>query len=81
MADFKETLEVVKNSSCFMSFSFCKVQEDLATEETTVLDWNDTASIGEVADIIESFCDKEDKVFNALQRLQSFGKVTIEDEY
>jgi hypothetical protein len=30
MADFREVLEVSKNSTCFLSFSFYKTKEDLA---------------------------------------------------
>ena len=33
VTDFKETLEVKKNSKCFLSYSFNWMKEDLSTEE------------------------------------------------
>lgn len=54
MADFREVLEVSKNSTCFLSYSFCKTKEDLAVVDDDQLpnppmeiDWDDNATIGE----------------------------------
>jgi len=78
MEDFRETLEVAKNSSCFLSYSFCKRKEDLATEEgPTCVEYSDEATLGEVSDLIESFCEKEDQCFDAIQTLINTGRVEI----
>ena len=88
MADFRETLEVSKNSKCFLSFSFCKIKEDLAVVDDDQLpnppmeiEFADDATLGEVADLIERFSENEEQCFAALQRLQNNGKVTLTDEY
>lgn len=86
MSDFKETLEVVKNSSCF--FSFCWVKEDLAEVSENELpappseiDWSDEATLGEVVDKIEHMSNSEDQCQAAINQLFATGKVTIVDEY
>ena len=82
MEDFRETLEVTKNSSCFLSYSFCKTKEDLAAEEgPTSVEYSDEATLGEVSDLIESFCNTEDKCFDAIQKLMNTGKVLISVSY
>jgi len=88
MADFRETLEVSKNSTCFLSFSFCKTKEDLAlidegelSNPPVEIEFADDATLGEVADLIERFSENEEQCFAALQRLQNDGKVTLTDEY
>ena len=88
MADFRETLEVSKNSTCFLSYSFCRVKEGLAAVDEDQLpnppmeiEFADDATLGEVADLIERFSENEEQCFAALQRLQNNGKVTLTDEY
>ena len=81
MADFKETLEVSKNSTCFLSYSFCKTKEDLAVDETLDIEFSDSATLGEVADLIERFSQNEQQCFETLQTLRDTGKVVMEDEY
>jgi len=87
MADFRETLEVVKNSKCFLSFSFCKTKEDLATEEGILpnppmeIDWDDNATIGEVSDLIDSLSDSADESAMRIQQLLDTGKTTMIKEY
>lgn len=88
MADFKETLEVSRNHTCFLSYSWSWIKEDLTETDDNQLpfppaeiEWNDDASLGEVADKIESFCDKEDKVFEALSQLRDSGRIRLTDEY
>ena len=87
MADFRETLEVSKNSTCFLAFSWCRIKEDLATEEGMLpnppleIEFEQEATLGEVADLIERFSENEEQCFAALQRLQDNGKVTLTDEY
>ena len=88
MADFRETLEVSKNSTCFLSYSFCKVKEDLAAVDDDQLpnppmeiEFSDSATLGEVADLIERFSQDEAHCFMALQTLRNTGKVTMIDEY
>ena len=88
MADFRETLEVSKNSTCFLSFSFCKIKEDLAVADEDELpnppveiEFAENATLGEVADLIERFSENEEQCFAALQTLQNNGKVTLTDEY
>lgn len=89
MADFRETLEISRNNgACFMSYTWSWAKEDLAELDEDELqsppseiDWNADATIGEVADKIEHFCDKEDKVFIALQQLREFGKIKLVEEY
>ena len=87
MADFRETLEVVKNSTCFLSYSFCKVKEDLAIEEGILpnppmeIDWDDNATIGEVADLIDSLSDTSDEASVRIRQLLDTGKTTMIKEY
>ena len=87
MADFREILEVSKNSTCFLAFSWCRIKEDLATEEGMLpnppleIEFEQEATLGEVADLIERFSENEEQCFAALQRLQDNGKVTLTDEY
>jgi hypothetical protein len=87
MADFRKVLEVSKNSKSFLSYSFSWMKEDLSTEEGMLpnppmeIDWNDNATIGEVADLIERFSQDEAHCFMALQTLRNTGKVTMVDEY
>ena len=88
MADFRETLEVSKNSTCFRSFSFCKTKEDLAVVDDDQLpnppmeiEFADDATLGEVADLIERFSENEEECFAALQRLQNTVRLILTDEY
>lgn len=88
MADFRETLEVSKNSKCFLSFSFYKTKEDLAVVDEDELpnppvevEFAEDATLGEVADLIERFTENEEQCFAALQRLQDTGRLTLTDEY
>ena len=88
MADFREVLEVSKNSTCFLSFSFCKIKEDLAIVDDDQLpnppveiEFADDATLGEVADLIERFSENEEECFAALQRLQNTGRLILTDEY
>ena len=87
MADFRETLEVVKNSSCFLAFTWCKTKEDRATEEGMLpnppieIGWDDNATIGEVADLIDSLSDSADESTLRIQQLLDTGKVSMIKEY
>ena len=87
MADFRETLEVSKNSTCFLAFSWCRTKEDLSTEEGMLpnppleIEFEQEATLGEVADLIERFSENEQQCFAALQTLHNNGKVTLTDEY
>lgn len=87
MADFRETLEVRKNSTCFLAFTWCKTKEDLATEEGMLpnppmeIDWNDNATIGEVADLIDSLSDNADESTLRIQQLLDTGKTRMCKEY
>ena len=81
MADFRETLEVSKNSTCFLSYSFCKTKEDIAVDDQPEVDWSDNATLGEVADLIENFCETADKCQAAIECLFNTGRIKLEDEY
>ena len=87
MADFREVLEVRKNSTCFLSYSFCKTKEDLATEEGMLpnppmeIDWDDNATIGEVSDLIDKLSDTNDEATMRIQQLLDTGKVSMIKEY
>ena len=88
MADFRETLEVSKNSKCFLSFSFCRVKEDLALVDDDQLpnppmeiDWDDNATIGEVSDLIDKLSDTNDEACFRIQQLLDTGKTTMVKEY
>jgi hypothetical protein len=88
MADFREVLEVKKNSTCFLSFSFCKTKEDLAVVDEDQLpnppmefDWNDCATIGEVADLIDNLSDTSDEASVRIRQLLDTGKTTMIKEY
>ena len=87
MADFRETLEVKKNSTCFLSYSFCWTKEDLATEEGMLpnppmeIEFDVDATLGEVADLIENFCETADKCQAAIDALFNNGRIRISEEY
>lgn len=87
MADFRETLEVRKNSTCFLAFTWCKTKEDLATEEGMLpnppmeIDYDDNATIGEVADLIDSLSDTSDEASVRIRQLLDTGKTTMIKEY
>jgi hypothetical protein len=87
MADFREVLEVRKNSTCFLAFTWCKTKEDLATEEGMLpnppmeFDWDDNATIGEVADLIDSLSDTSDEASVRIRQLLDTGKTTMIKEY
>jgi len=87
MADFREVLEVRKNSTCFLAFTWCKTKEDLATEEGMLpnppmeIDWDDNATIGEVADLIDSLSDTSDEASVRIRQLLDTGKTIMIKEY
>lgn len=88
MADFRETLEVSKNSTCFLSYSFCKTKEDLALVDDDQLpnppieiEFDDNATIGEVSDLIDSLSDSADESAFRIQQLLDTGKTTMIKEY
>ena len=87
MADFREILEVQKNSKCFLSFSFCKTKEDLATEEGMLpnppmeIEFDDNATIGKVADLIDSLSDTNDEATMRIQQLLDTGRTRMVKEY
>ena len=87
MADFREVLEVRKNSTCFLAFTWCKTKEDLATEEGMLpnpsmkIDWDDNATIGEVADLIDNLSDTSDEASVRIRQLLDTGKTTMIKEY
>lgn len=81
MTDFREILEVSKNSTCFLSYSFCKTKEDLAVDDQPEVDWSDNATIGEVADLIDSLSDSTDEATMRIQQLLDTGKTTMIKEY
>ena len=87
MADFREVLEVKKNSTCFLSFSFCKTKEDLAIEEGMLpnppmeIDWDDCATIGEVSDLIDGLSDTSDEASVRIRQLLDTGRTRMVKEY
>ena len=87
MADFRETLEVSKNSTCFLSFSWCIIKEDLATEEGMLpnppieIEFEQEATASEVAELLDDFCETASKASNAITALLNNGKVTVVEEY
>jgi len=87
MADFRETLEVSKNSTCFLSYSFCKTKEDLAVEEGMLpnppmeIEFAEDATIGEVSDLIDSLSDTVDEASYRIQQLLNIGKTRMVKEY
>ena len=81
MADFKEILEVSKNSTCFLSFSFYKTKEGLAVDEALDIEFSDNATIGEVADLIDSLSDTSDEASVKIRQLLDTGKTTMIKEY
>ena len=88
MADFREILEVRKNSTCFLSYSFCKVKEDLAVVDDDQLpnppmeiEFDVNATIGEVSDLIDSLSDTSDEASVRIRQLLDTGKTTMIKEY
>lgn len=88
MADFREVLEVQKNSKCFLSFSFCKTKEDLALVDDNQLpnppmeiEFDDNATIGKVADLIDSLSDTNDEATMRIQQLLDTGRTRMVKEY
>ena len=87
MADFRETLEVSKNSTCYLAFSWCRIKEDLSTEEGMLpnppmeIEFEQDASLEEVSDTIENFCETASKATHAIEALLNNGKITVIEEY
>ena len=87
MADFIETLEVSKNSKCFLSFSWCRIKEDLSTEEGMLpnppmeIEFEQDASLEEVSEMIDNFCGTASKATHAIEALLNNGKTTVTEEY
>ena len=88
MTDFREVLEVSKNSTCFLSYSFCKTKEDLAlvnddqlSNPPIEIEFDDNATIGEVSDLIDSLSDSADESAFRIQQLLDTGKTTMIKEY
>jgi len=87
MADFRETLEVSKNSTCFLAFSWCRTKEDLSTEEGMLpnppmeIEFEQEASLEEVAELLDGFCETASKATGVIDRLLNNGKVTVVEEY
>lgn len=87
MADFRETLEVTKNSTCFLAYSWCRIKEDLATEEGMLpnppveIEFEQEATASEVAELLDDFCETASKASNAITALLNNGKVTVVEEY
>ena len=88
MTDFREVLEVSKNSTCFLSFSFCRTKEDLTVVDDDQLsnppmeiDFADDATIGEVSDLIDRLSDSADESTMRIQQLLDTGKTTMIKEY
>ena len=87
MADFRGVLEVQKNSKCFLSYSFCRTKEDLATEEGMLpnppmeIEFAEDATIGEVSDLIDRLSDTADEATMRIQQLLDTGKTTMIKEY
>ena len=87
MSDFRETLEVAKNSSCFLSFSWCRTKEDLSTEEGMLpnppleIEFEQDATLAEVSELIDDFCGTAHKATQAVIALLNNGKITVVEEY
>ena len=87
MADFRETLEVSKNSTCFLAFSWCRIKEDISTEEGMLpnppleIEFEQEATVAEVAELLEDFCETASKASMAIDALLNNGKVTVVEEY
>ena len=87
MADFRETLEVSKNSTCFLAFSWCRTEEDLSTEEGMLpnppleIEFEQEATVAEIAELLDNFCETADKASRAIDALLNNGKVTVIEEY
>lgn len=87
MADFRETLEVSKNSTCFLAFSWCRIKEDLSTEEGMLpnppieIEFEQDASFEEVSEMIDNFCETASKATHAIEALLNNGKITVIEEY
>ena len=88
MADFRETLEVLKNSTYFPSFSFRRIKEDLAVVDDDQLpnppmeiEFANYATLDEVADLIDSLSDSADEASFRMEQLLDTGKTTMIKEY
>lgn len=81
VTDFKETLEVKKNSKCFLSYSFRWVKTDLTFGEVLETKSGSELSLNEVDTLIDDFSENEEQCAAALQTLQNNGKVTMVSEY
>lgn len=90
ITDFKETLEIVKNSTCLLSYSYCWTKEDPALEEEDGLpappveiDFNThhDLTLEEVERMVEDFTSTADECNAAIQKLLDTGRVRIVSEY
>lgn len=91
ITDFRETLEIVKNSTCLLSYSYCWIKEDLALTEDedslpappVEIDFNThyDLTLEEVKRMLEDFTSTADEYNDAIQKLLDTGKVRIVSEY
>lgn len=87
MADFREILEVSKNSKSFLSYSFSWMKEDLSTEEGMLpnppmeIRFGDDLTLDKVDTLIDDFSENAAQCAAALQTLSNNGKVTMVSEY
>ena len=88
MKNLREKLEVVKNSTCFLSYSFCRTKEDITPvaddqlpNPPMELEFDLEASLEEMSEVIEDFCETSGKATKALNTLLNVGRVIIIEEY
>lgn len=91
VTDFKETLEIVKNSTCLLSYSYCWAKEDLALTEDedglpvppVEVDFNThyDLTLEEAEKMLEDFTSTADECNAAIQKLLDTGRVRLVSEY
>ena len=81
VTDFKETLEVKKNSKCFLSYSYRWTKTDLTFNDVLETKSGSELSLNEVDSLIDDFSENAAQCAAALQTLQNNGKVTMVSEY
>lgn len=91
VTDFRETLEITKNNTCLLSYSYCWAKEDLALTEDedglpvppVEVDFNThyDLTLEEAKKILEDFTSTAEECNDAIQKLLDTGKVRIVSEY
>lgn len=87
MADFREELNISRaldllgNPTYLPIYMFCHSKTDLATGTVTIIDWDDSASIGRICNLIAAFEVNEKDIKEGIMTFLKNDKYFRTEEY